>query len=275
MKLGKYILGLAIVAVGLTSCDQENVGAIYEPEVENVTFMSAKQNILTGKESIEVPVAISRAKTNGEYTANVSLADNVEGVSLKSQNVTFANGEGIAYATVVITGMEPGNEYAATVKLSDKDAATANTTYGRQITSTTITVKREFVWNQVGTCFVVDGWYTGMYAAEDVPVMHADGTNLYRLSQPLYYVYKDVDPTQTCTADLEFTLNEDGSISIPNGTMPLYYMDGADKYYGYFTTDYPGYCYIEQDGNTYAINFLFLNGEDLYLGGYFEFTWIR
>ena len=118
MKLGKYILGLALVAASLTSCDQDNIGAIYEPTVANISFMTAEPStVVTKASSIEIPVALSRAIKNGSYTANVTLTDAPANVSLKSNQVTFADGEGIAYATVVFNEMEPGETYTAKVSL--------------------------------------------------------------------------------------------------------------------------------------------------------------
>jgi hypothetical protein len=271
MKLGKYILGLALIAAGLTSCDQENLGAIYEPKVANITFMNSSQSSLTDQATIEVPVALSRAITNGEYTANITFSGS-EGMSLKSNQVTFAPGEGIAYATVVVNGMTPGNEYKGKLTLSDADAATANTEFGAQITSATVTVMCDYNWVSAGTCTFVDGWYTNMFSADNVPVKHAEGTNIYRLVSPLYYVYKDVDPDQTCKDDFEFVLNSDGTISVAEGAWDLYYVDGGDKYYGYFTADYPSYCFTASNDGVHEVNFLFLNGSDLYGGGYFAFS---
>ncbi len=269
MKLGKYILGLALVAVGLTSCDQENVGAMYEPTVANISFLAAQQSTLTDKTSIEVPVAIGRATTNGEYTANVTMTGASEGVSLKSNQVTFANGEGIAYATVVVTGMEQGTSYSCTVNLSDADKETANKDFGKQISSTNVTVMCDYNWVSAGTCTFVDYTWEDGYAAENVPIVNAEGTNIYRIKSPLAYVYDSnyVDGRGD-TADFEFNLNADGSITVPDGT-PLNYWG----YLSYFDSAYPSYCYVEQDGNTYGVHFLLLNGEDLYTGGYFEFTW--
>ena len=59
MKLGKYILGLALVAAGLTSCDQDNIGAIYEPKVANITFLAAEQSTLTQEEALTGTIALN------------------------------------------------------------------------------------------------------------------------------------------------------------------------------------------------------------------------
>ena len=273
MKLTKYILGLALVAAGLTSCDQDNVGAIYEPNLEqpNITFVTEAQDILTEESSIEVPVAITRSVTKGEYTAKVTLSDESEGVSLMNNQVTFADGEGIAYATIVVTGMVKGQEYSGTLTLSDADIATENTEFGEAIHSTTVSVMCDYNWLSAGTCTCTDYTWENGYSAENVPVQNAEGTNIYRIVSPLAYVYDAsyVDG-QGDTANWQFTLNDDGSISIPEGASLNYW-----GYYMYYTSSYPGYCFVEQDGNTYMVNFLLLNGTSLYTGGYFEFTWDR
>lgn len=274
MKLGKYILGLALIAVGLTSCDKDNIGAIYEPTVQNVSFLGAAQSAKTDQGTLEVPVAIGRAMTDDAYTATVSLANASEGVSLKSNQVTFAPGEGIAYATVVFSNMEPGTQYTCDVVLSETDKGTANTDFGQQVTTTKVAVMCDYNWISAGTCTFTD--YTwgdeegNPVTAEGVPVQNAEGTNLYRIVSPLYYVYKDIESSYDMS-DFEFTLNSDNSISVEEGSWLNFW--GYWAYY--YPSVYGGYCYIEQAGNTYGVNFLLLNGEDLYTGGYFEFTWNR
>lgn len=271
MKLGKYILGLALVAVGLTSCDQDNIGAIYEPTVANISFITGEQSTLTDQTSIEVPVAISRATTNGTYTATVTLSDADEGVSLKSNQVTFADGEGLAYATVVVTGMNQGNEYSGTLTLSDADKNTANTEFGSQITSTIVKVMCDYNWISAGTCTFTDYTWEDGYVAENVPVINGEGSNVYRIVSPLAYVYDaSYADGRGDTSDWEFTLNPDGSINVAEGASLNYW-----GYYMYFTSSYPSYCFVAQSGNTYDVNFLLLSGTSLYTGGRFVFTWDR
>ena len=272
MKLGKYILGLALVAVGLTSCDQDNMGAIYEPTQANISFIQEGQSTLTDQTSIEVPVAIGRAVTNGAYTATLTLTDNDDNVSLKSNQVTFADGEGMAYAVVVINNMQQGNTYSGTINLSDTDKATANTEFGSQITSTTVEVMCDYNWIPAGTCTFTDyTWDSDPYTAENVPIINGEGSNVYRIVSPLAACYDaSYADGRGDTANWQFYLNSDGSISCDEGASLNYW-----GYYMYFTNDYPSYCYIEQDGNTYGVNFLLLQGTSLYTGGYFEFTWNR
>ncbi len=265
MKLGKYILGLALVAAGLTSCDQENVGAIYEPTQANISFINESQSKLTDQTSIEVPVAIGRATTNGEYTVNVALSDASEGVSLKSNQVTFANGEGMAYATVVITGMQQGNEYKGTLTLTGVES-TANTEFGTQITSTTITVMCDYNWISGGTCDFIDYTFGDGVVGEGVAIQNAEGTNIYRLVSPYVTTYPDDGaPAHNIT----FTLNGDGSISMQEG-------DWFDLWgYGFYydTASWGNYCFTRNQGDLYDVNFLLKEGGEVAYTAEFMFEW--
>ena len=259
---------MALIAAGLTSCDQDNVGAIYEPTQANISFVQAEQSTITKDAMIEVPVAISRAMTNGSYTANVTLDDATAGMSLKSSQVTFADGEGLAYAVVVVSNMEPGELYTGTLNLSSADVATENTQFGETIHSATVSVQCDYNWVDAGMCHFVDyNWEDGWEA--DVPVVNAERTNIYRIMDPLGIIYAETDGANGTY--FEFTLNDDGSITVPEGYWNLNYW-GYKCYYD--TTNYGGYCYIEQDGNTYGVNHLLVYGTSLYIG-YFEFTYSK
>ena len=273
MKLAKYILGLALVAgsFALTSCDQENEGAIYEPTVQNIMFMTPAQSTTTAESSITIPVAISRAMTNGSYTANIEMAAGAsQGMKLKSQQVTFADGEGMAYAYVEVADMAKGTTYTCTLNLSDADKATKNTEFGEQLASTEVSVLCDYNWVDAGTALVTDlTWYEDPVTGE-VPVINAEGTNIYHLVAPLYYLYDGLEDGPD-TSDFQFYLNPDGSITIDEGTNLNWW-----GYKGYYdSVNYGAYCFIDQDGNTYDVNFLLLNGTSLYTGGEFMFTWSK
>ena len=150
MKLGKYILGLALVAASLTSCDQDNIGAIYEPKVANISFITAEQSTLTNANNLTVPVAISRAKTDGVATYAITMTNASAGVTLKDQSVSFEAGEGMAYVDVEFANMGPGQTYQCTLNLSPEAVATANPDFGEQITSTKVSVMCDFDWEELG-----------------------------------------------------------------------------------------------------------------------------
>jgi len=267
MKLGKYILGLALIAAAFTSCDTENKGAIYEPTVANISFMTAEPStVVTKASSIEIPVALSRAIKNGSYTANVTLTDAPANVSLKSNQVTFADGEGIAYATVVFNEMEPGETYTAKVSLSEADAKTANTEFGEQLATSTVSVMCDFNWIDAGTCDLYD-FTCAMFGlpapteAKGVKVIQGERSNVYRILDPMEALFPG-DPDNDHDY-LEFTLT-DGKMSFTEGFHVSYW-----GYYIYYVpSQYGSYCFVTDDGNTHDFNFL-LNDKDggLYSGG--------
>lgn len=268
MKLGKYILGLAIMAAGLTSCDTDNVGTIYEPTQANISFLSAEQSTLTDKTSIEVPVAIGRAITNGTYTANVTMTDASEGVSLKSNQVTFTDGDGMAYAIVVISGMSQGNEYSCTLNLSENDKQTANTEFGKQFTSTTVKVMCDYNWVSAGTCTFIDYTFGDGVAGENIKIENAEGTNIYRIIAPYYYTYPEDGATKD---NITFTLNGDGSISMQEGDW--FNLWGYGFYYD--SASWGNYCFTQNEGNLYDVCFLLkVDGAVTYTAE-FMFQWDR
>lgn len=170
---------MALVAAGLTSCDQDNVGAIYEPTAANISFITDAQSALTQESNLTVPVAIGRATTNGTYTANVTMTDASEGITLKSQQVTFADGEGMAYAILEFANMEKGVEYTCNLTLSADDIATANKDFGEQVSTTAVSVMCDYNWISMGNGFYSspEWWEEEFY----VPIRHAEGTNIYRM----------------------------------------------------------------------------------------------
>lgn len=95
-----------VLAVVLVSCDQDNIGTVYEPEKSYVAFSSpvVAENPLSAENNFSVSVQIVRSDLNEATTATVELAmnDDIEGVfALQSATVTFNAGEGKAYAKIV------------------------------------------------------------------------------------------------------------------------------------------------------------------------------
>lgn len=97
---------LFVWAIALVSCDQENMGTIYEPENSYVAFSSSvvPENILSAENNFSVNVQIVRSDLTSASTANVELEMNsdIDGVfALENNSVTFQDGEGVAYVKIV------------------------------------------------------------------------------------------------------------------------------------------------------------------------------
>lgn len=203
MKLGKYILGLAIVAasLSLTSCDQDNEGAIFEgPALANVSFTQKAINTETEESTMTIPVVVTRNYSTEPYTATITMTD-ASGNNFKLQNnqVTFAAGEQKAQTAVVITDIQEGNLYTCKLQLSDADVQTANQ-FENQIHSMTIEVLRR-AWISLGMAhYNSPEWWEEEF---DVEVKQAEGTNLYKLIGLFQAGY-----------DISFTI-EDNKVYVP------------------------------------------------------------
>ncbi len=97
---------LIILTFVFISCDQENIGTIYEPDGAYVAFSTSvvPGNILTAENNFSVSVQIVRSTLTSPTTATVSLEmnDNIEGVfDLESTTVTFQEGENKAYVKII------------------------------------------------------------------------------------------------------------------------------------------------------------------------------
>ena len=130
-----------------------------------------------------------------------------------------------------------------------------------------ITVEAKNAWESAGTCTFIDYTWGGGASADNIPIQkRVDAPNQYRIKDPLCAVYGTANGT-----NFEFELNDDGSISVPEGYWTFKYWN-YQCYYD--STDYGPYCYIEQDGNTYRVHHLLTDGSSLSLGS-FEFIWNR
>lgn len=182
MKISKYIIGLSFMVVGLlTSCNQDNVGAIYTPTSQNVSFESDEPSqVLANSSSVDVPVRITRSLTDGSYTAHYTISGNEDGIfnDANGGQVTFEDGQAVAVINLKAQNMDGGEEYKVTLNLSDADVATADKNLNNSNAKTVISVKCDYVWEDFGT----GGWESTLFGDEwDQPLMKAKGFNVYKV----------------------------------------------------------------------------------------------
>ena len=192
MKM-KYLALTAIVslAAALSSCNTENLGEIYESSATNVSFQTAKPAQKTVKTAeTEVKVRIIRANTKGEYTAHYSFTPSAEGIFTDTGKgqVVFKDGEGATDIIIKAANLYPGNTYAAQLALSEADVALKDTVTNSFIQKTTITVFRDFTWNELGAANFVSTFFEDTWS---VNVYQAEGTNLYKF-ESLYQEGLDI-----------------------------------------------------------------------------------
>ena len=271
----KYIIGLMMFAGLVTSCNTDNIGGVYTPTAQNISFVSDEAvNTITAESDIEVTIGLLRNITKGEYTAHYTLTSEQEGVftDLNGGTVTFADGSAKAYVTLKLNGMEKGNEYKATLTLSDADIETADENIGDPTVITNVTVMCDYEWVPAGTCTFYDNNFDeSTLTAEGVSVENALGTNLYRLVD----AYKSIPDAGLLDSGISFTLNDDGTFDIvrdAEGVITNVSLKGTAYPIIWLDKYAPDYCNTAVEGNLYTTNAFILIGGDLYLAS-FSFEW--
>lgn len=229
MKLGKYFLGLTLVAAGLTSCNTDNVGPIYDgPAQANISFAIRGIDTETEESSMTIPVTITRTYSTEAYTANITMTDvNGNNVKLRDSQVTFAPGEEVVSTAVDITDIQEGSVYSCVLHLSPADVATANE-FENQIHDMSISVLRR-KWNSLGMGhYVSPEWWGEEF---DVEIKQADGTNLYKMIGLFADGY-----------DIKFEITEDNEVYVDKQESWVHPSYGPVSLWGYATGDGSGYA---------------------------------
>lgn len=262
------------MSLAMTSCDQDNEGAIYNSAFNNVTWEQAKVSTTTAESEIVVPVMITRNRTNGPLTVNYTAITDDEDVFSDDCNgtVNFADGQGTAFVNVKAKNLDKGLTYTYTMRLADAAVADVDTNFNKVYQSITVEVVSDYTWVDAGTCTFIDNNFFDAAEVDGVQVVQAlENKTIFRIIEP-YQALTDGtdDAADFADADnIEFYLNPDGT---PNYVKGPFYVSG----YGmeYFTSGgYAGYCTFEVEDNHYFVNHLIsVDGAVKYLGE-FEFIW--
>ncbi len=212
MKINKFIIGLAIIAGGLTSCDTDNVSTKYNPTSQNISFDSENSASVTTTDSeVELYVTVWRSIKQGSYTAHYTMETSEDGIFTDTNNgaVTFLDGESKATITLKASNFTKGSEYTATLTLSDADIMTADSIIGNPNIETTVTVTSDYAWTYLG-----EGYYYSELFEEGwtQPVYKAEGANVYKMTDCVYSGY-----------DLKFELSADGQSLVAFNPQPMGY----------------------------------------------------
>lgn len=278
MKINKILFGLAIAMVGvMTSCNTDVEGVTYSPSGQNVSFeTAAPATVTTSETSITIPVRIVRSVTSGAYTANFTTEASEDGIFTNDANgaVTFNDGQGVAIINVKADNMKKGVDYTYTLTLSEAEVAARDTITNKQNASVVVKIHSDYNWVSGGACTFVDYTFTeDGAAARNVPIQHAEGTNLYRIVQPFIAVYGKGGNGFSTDTGIQFTYNADNTIDL------VYDADGivctADQFDFVWVEKYvPDYCNILCNGNVYQASMLGLqNGDGYHTGFAFAFQW--
>ena len=232
-----------------------------DPSVQHVSFETGSLSHETEYTGMSIPVSITRATTQGDYRTTIAMEDNDANVHLDSStDVFFADGSSTATVWVYFNSMERGQTSSCVLRITDAQGAA-----GGQHSSITISVTRVET-EQAGNVTFTDYTFDRDGASStNVAVYRIKGTDEYYLYEPFYNLYA-VD------GNWHFTLNSDGSIAPVEGDWGV---NISGYRYLYDSANYPSYCHVEQNGNTYTVHFLVEGKGGLYIGGPMEIVWER
>ena len=196
MKLSKYILGSLVMVAGLlTSCNQDNIGGVYTPTGQNVSFeVEEPAQILASSSSVDnIAIRVIRSLSEGSYTAHYTISGNEDGIFVDKNGgqITFEDGQTVAVVNLSAQNMEGGEEYEISLNLSDADVATADKVLDNANAKTVISVKCDYVWGEKAMGYEQSQFFGQEW---DQPIQKAQGFNVYKVLSPfadgLDYVVK-------------------------------------------------------------------------------------
>lgn len=188
MRLKNYFLGVCVAAMGLlTSCEQDNLGPVYEGSTMGVTFSINAQSVsfpATGYEGFDVEVlrAVSTEDATVALSASMSDGSAVPSEIQVPSSVNFKAGEFTATVHVKVGDITPGKNYRLVLKLGEEEAPVDATL------QKSITIYRDYTYSSIGT-----GTYASYFFGPDlntpvefpVEVMQADqNPSLYKVVGP-------------------------------------------------------------------------------------------
>lgn len=263
----KYIM-LAFVAVSaaatLQSCSDDDStytagpqseGAYLYADFSSKTYLPADEQTFT--------IQVGRTTTSGSQT--ISL--NCEGEEFTAPtSVTFKDGESTVSVPVSFN-LEIGSSATAVFTIPTSESSV----YGDDTLS--VSVSRDYTWESAGTAEFVDGFYSGLTATVAVEKAK-EGDHLYKFVSPMTTLFRqNGEATLPGALDFQFTMDDEGNVSIDEGQYPLESGTSLIGYYMYYVpSSYPSYCNISNDGGDIVINSLWTDGTSLYTG-YWEFVW--
>lgn len=263
----KYImLAFAVVSAAATlqSCSDDDStytvgpqseGAYLYADFSSKTYLPADEQTFT--------IKLGRTSTSGSQT--ISL--NCDGEEFTAPtSVTFQDGESTVSVPVSFN-LEIGSSATAVFTIPTSES----TVYGDDTLS--VTVSRDYTWESAGTAEFVDGFYSGLTATVEVEKAK-EGNNLYKFVSPMTTLFRQNGEEDLPGAiDFQFTMDEEGNVSIDEGQYDLESGTSLIGYYMYYVPSYyPSYCNISNNGGDIVINSLWTDGASLYTG-YWEFNW--
>ncbi|WP_288918241.1 hypothetical protein [uncultured Prevotella sp.] len=246
---------LAVVALAGCAADDEDFtpgtadnGAYLYASSTNVTYGPDDQQVLK--------INVGRMDSTTEQTFNLS-GDN-DAFQVPS-SVSFAPGQTSKEVDIPFS-LEIGESQTVDIALPSDQKSN----YG--LDTLRVTVLRDYNWLSAGSGMFIENTFTG--DSGTVAVQHADGTDIYRLVQPLKKM-------TGLTSNLQFTMDANGNVGFKNGLYDIFagYSKNQGLDYLYYSDKYPDYCSFTNNNGVLELTFLLSDGSSLSTGGDFIFKW--
>ncbi|MCT4645006.1 MAG: hypothetical protein N4A74_08475 [Carboxylicivirga sp.] len=176
----KHILSILMLTVILVGCNQDNEGPLFD--AKGIDYVAV------GTTSVETPYALNNSNnysimfpihrtdkgTDGTI-ANLEFVDESGVFELDNDKLSFANGEGLAYAKIVASdpaAIDPAAIYSFTLKVTGDNASPLYHT-------ATFSGQLELKFESLGK-----GEFNGALGERSVNVFKAEGLEIYKVEGP-------------------------------------------------------------------------------------------
>ena len=225
-SLKTTILTFAGACFLFQACDTSVTRVTYVPDHDGVSFVQSSISDTEIDASAETwTFGIARARAESDLTVDLTASNALQDIVASS--VTFTAGEYTAQISVDVSGLEIGTNVSGTVSITAGQAVCDTNT---AITSVSLSLQKAYNWMSLGT----GQWNDYFFLSDilEVEVAQAEGFDIYRVYDPWptsavldendedsWYGYLTAGSVPSY---LEFTVNDDGSISWGNTTYGSY-----------------------------------------------------
>ncbi|MGM9811345.1 MAG: hypothetical protein ACI30V_00710 [Muribaculaceae bacterium] len=176
---------MVVLCMGcLTACNQDQEGAIYQPNNAELSFTSS------ALESVSVPLSNPvfnlevfrgnvKATPQGKPSFSVTVVANGEEVELEGCTISdyqFEEGASRGYVAINVSPLVLGVEATVTVSIDDADLSVGG------VQTTTFAISKDYTWISLGTGTYTDNWGWGI--TYNVEIQKAEGFDRWRVIDP-------------------------------------------------------------------------------------------
>lgn len=243
--INKLTLALVVLCMGLlTACNQDQEGAIYQPNNAELSFnSSALEDVAVPAGNPVYNLEVFRGNVNatpqGKPSFSVTVKQNGQNVELEGCTISdyqFEEGASRGYVAINVSPLAVGVNANVTVKIDDADLSAGG------VQTTSFSICKEYDWVSLGMGTFTD-YFTIGDVTYNVEIQKAEGFDRWRVIDPYAESIKNDDgdngdwlDTAACPY-IEFWNIGDGLVSFnPYYIGLLYQGDPSAKIYAYPAT---------------------------------------